>query len=141
MQLSRSAKASISFLVATLIIMVFDVVQMNAHMEWEHALPMWLSHAMHTLENVAMPPIIAFGGYAMYLVWTGSRAGYVIIMLISVANVALNLPTTFWRIEAGFLQGGVVCGVEAFIGIAALYYSFIGVRETPNEPAHAKVAA
>jgi hypothetical protein len=114
--------------------MVFDVVQMNAHMEWEHALPMWLGHAMHAIENVAMPVIILLGAYAMLLVWTNSRAGYAIIAVISVLNIALNAPTTFWRTGSGFIQGAVICGVEALIGLLALYYAIAGLR-TPTRQA------
>jgi hypothetical protein len=143
MDLSRSVKGALSFVVIMMFLVVYDMIMENANMMvWTSHYPSFVQHSMGPLEGIIIPAIFVGAGFALFLAAQRDRVGYLGLFLLGVLAVLWNIPAAIWRFEAGAPYGAAICIFGILTGLIIGRFALAALQESRvSEPVRERVTA
>lgn len=130
MELPRNAKGAIAFLLVIAVAHIWTMVSSVYKPPWQPWLPLvpLMKHfVVPFMHEIYRPLLIGFSGLAIYWMWDGRRAGFVLSILLTVISAAFGVLITFFNAMAGEWSGCFTAAVAvAFPSVMALWYSYQG---------------
>lgn len=128
MELAKDVKAVIVLSMTSLMLIILDIVSMQANHEWGMVLPAWVHEIEPHLINLLVPVVFALFGFAMLWAWLGERVGLLIIAVVTAFVTLTNLGATYFRLEAALFEASVICAAQLVVNVPLVVYAVKGYR-------------
>ena len=132
MDTSRCAKAAIAFLLIIAVAHIWTMVSSVYKPPWQPwppLVPLMKHFVVPFMHEIYRPLLIGFSGLAIYWMWDGRRAGFVLSLLLTVISAVFGVLIVFFNAMAGEWSGCFTAAVAvACPSVMAFWYSYQGLR-------------
>jgi hypothetical protein len=132
MELPKYAKGAIAFILfiaASHIWSAVTPVYKPPWTPWPPLVPIMKDFVVPFLVNFYRPVLIGASGLAIYWIWEGRRAGYILALILTVVAAGFGVLVVIFNAMAQQWSGLFTAAVSiAFPAVMALWYSYQGYR-------------
>ncbi len=133
MGLSTYAKGTIVFSVMLMFGMLWLAISpvFDSPWEpWEPLVPLMSDFAVPFVNRFYRPLLVALMGIALFWVWTGRRAGYLLALLLAAVGAVFTAIITFGNVMNGTWLGALTTVSALVPAVLAVWFSYRGWRST-----------
>ncbi|MBO0808051.1 MAG: hypothetical protein J2P32_07080 [Actinobacteria bacterium] len=129
MDMSKNARAAITFTVMSAVIVVYDAAGEFTHPQWGKDVPVFIMSHMDFFTGILVPAFFLLAAFSLARAWTGNRNGYAGIIATGIISGIWNIFPAVWRIQAGQPYAAAICLAQIILAGTAVWYALGAFRE------------